>query len=126
MSLEDLRLEDFLSHMIEAIDRIEAYTRGKSEDDFAASQLIQDAVLRNFAVLGEAAKNVLTVAPEFARKATGVPFAKIYGMRNQLEHGYFTVDVGIVWNVIAYELPKLRPELEAMLNDVSGTSGAGL
>ena len=119
MSSHSPRAADYLTHMIEAIDRIQTYTRNTSEEEFESDSLLQDAVLRNLGVLGEAAKNFLTVAPDDAQRASGVPFAKIYGMRNQIEHGYFTVDMGIVWNVVVREMPKLRPQLEAILTSIS-------
>jgi len=119
MSLHSMRAADYLTHMIEAIDRIQTYTKDKSQDAFESDSLLQDAVLRNLGVLGEAAKNFLAVAPEQSRLSSGVPFARIYGMRNQIEHGYFAVDMGIVWNVVVREVPLLRPQLEAILKDLS-------
>jgi uncharacterized protein with HEPN domain len=105
--------------MIEAIDRIQTYTRNKSEEEFESDTLLQDGVLRNLGVLGEAAKNFLAEASEQTQRSSGLPFAKIYAMRNQIEHGYFTVDMGIVWNVVVREIPKLRPQLEALLRNLS-------
>ena len=64
MSLHSMRAADYLLHMIEAIDRIQTYTKDKSEDAFESDNLLQDAVLRNLGVLGEAAKNFLAVAHE--------------------------------------------------------------
>jgi uncharacterized protein with HEPN domain len=119
MSQHSLRAADYLAHMIEAIDRIQTYTQNTSEEEFESNNLLQDAVLRNLGVLGEAAKNFLVEAPEEARRSSEVPFAKIYGMRNQIEHGYFTVDIGIVWNVVVSEMPKLRPQLEIILRSIS-------
>jgi uncharacterized protein with HEPN domain len=82
MSDKRLRVEDYLAHMIEAVNRIDRYTRGKSEAEFDSDELVQDGVLRNIAVLGESAKNLLVLHPEYARKYPSIPFAKIYGMRN--------------------------------------------
>jgi len=119
MSQHSMHAADYLAHMIEAIDRIQSYTKDKSEDEFESDNLLQDAVLRNLGVLGEAAKNFLAVASEQSRLSSGVPFARIYGMRNQIEHGYFAVDMGIVWNVVVREAPLLRPQLEAILKVIS-------
>jgi len=87
MSDHSLRAADYIEHMIEAVDRIMRYTGNKSEAEFEAEILLQDAVLRNLGVLGEASKNFLAASPEAARKLSEVPFAKIYSMRNQIEHG---------------------------------------
>ena len=119
MSLHPLRAPDYIEHMIEAVERILTYTRGKSQAEFESDTLLQDAVLRNLGILGEASKNLLADAPDVAKKSPEVPFAKIYGMRNQIEHGYFTVDLGIVWNVIANELPKLESSWRAVLKTLA-------
>jgi uncharacterized protein with HEPN domain len=118
MSEEDLRAEDYLAHMIEAVNRIQKYTLEKSEAEFDSDILVQDGVLRNIAVLGEAVKNLLAEAPELAARYPSIPFARIYGMRNQVEHGYYTIDFGIVWNVVKREIPKLRAELAALQEDL--------
>ena len=108
------RAEDYLDHMIEAAGRIQIYTGAKTEADFDADTLLQDGVLRNIAVLGEAAKNLLAEVPDLATRYPSIPFAKIYGMRNQVEHGYYTIDFGIVWNVVQREIPRLLSELQAL------------
>jgi uncharacterized protein with HEPN domain len=114
MSEEELRGEDYLAHMIEAVNRIQKYTQEKFEEEFDSDILLQDGVLRNIAVLGEAAKE-LAGGGSRARDTVSVDsFAKIYGMRNQVEHGYYTIDFGIVWNVVEREIPKLRTELAAL------------
>jgi uncharacterized protein with HEPN domain len=124
MSEPEFRLVDYLEHMLEAVDRILAYTKDKTEDEFQDNRLLQDAVLRNIAVLGEAARNFLDEAPEKVIRTSEIPFAKIYGMRNQIEHGYSTVDFGIVWNVITGYVPDLRPKLEALLKQLADQQGA--
>lgn len=123
MNEHPLRAADFIEHMIEAIDRIQTYTRSRTLQDFEKDTLLQDAVLRNFTVLGEAAKNFRAEASEEAQKHPEVPFAKIYAMRNQIEHGYFTVDLEITWNVIVHDLPMLRAPLEAVLERLSSDPG---
>jgi uncharacterized protein with HEPN domain len=57
MSRHESRLPDYLEHMTDAVERVMEYTRGKSQEDFLSSRLIQDAVMRNLGVLGEAANN---------------------------------------------------------------------
>ena len=118
MREQEIRAEDYLAHMIEAVNRIQKYTQEKSEAEFDSDILLQDGVLRNIAVLGEAAKNLLAEVPELATRYPSIPFAKIYGMRNQIEHGYYTIDFGIVWNVVEREIPKLRAELAALHEDL--------
>ena len=75
--------------MLEATDRVFQYTANVSEEEFSASPMLQDAVIRNIEIIGEAAKNLLQAGPEFAVKYPSIPFAQIYGMRNRVSHGYF-------------------------------------
>ena len=65
MSRDPLRLNDYLGHILEAISRIHEYLEDVDEVEFLSNHLIQDAVIRNFEIIGEASKNVERVAPEF-------------------------------------------------------------
>ena len=65
MSRDPLRLGDYLGHILEAISQIQSYCEDIDEVSFLTNRMIQDAVIRNFEVIGEASKNVERVAPEF-------------------------------------------------------------
>ena len=69
--------------------------------------MIQAAVIRNFEIIGEASKNVERVAPEFVVAHPDLPLAFAYDMRNLLAHGYYRVDVAVVWKTIERDLPYL-------------------
>jgi uncharacterized protein with HEPN domain len=88
MSRHPLRVRDYLGHMLDAVGQIRQYMNGKNANDFLSDRLLQDGVIRNFEILGEASKNLLDSVPEASAKFPGIPFAAIYGMRNQLSHGY--------------------------------------
>ncbi|HVZ84794.1 MAG TPA: DUF86 domain-containing protein [Terracidiphilus sp.] len=113
MTPHPLRVRDYLGHMLDAIERILQYTGGKSSAEFARSSLLQDAVARNFEIMGEAARKVLDAVPDATVLYPEIPFAAIYGMRNQLAHGYFAVDWDTVWNTIQRDLPLLRNALHS-------------
>lgn len=115
MSPHALRERDFLLHMFDAVGQIRLYMTGKTAEDFLSDRLLQDGVVRNFEILGEAAKNLLDALPEASTKYPGIPFAAIYGMRNQLSHGYFVIDLDVVWKVIERDIPSPRKELEAAI-----------
>ncbi|MDN5923883.1 MAG: DUF86 domain-containing protein [Xanthomonadales bacterium] len=68
---------------------------------------MQDAVIRNIEVIGEASNNVEKRYPEFAADHSELPLAVAYQMRNVVAHGYFKVDYEIVWKTIQHELPAL-------------------
>ena len=71
----------------------------------------QDAVIRNFEIIGEASKNVERVAPEFVAAHPDLPLAFAYDMRNLLAHGYYKVDVAVVWKTIERDLPFLQQQV---------------
>lgn len=114
MKKSDLRIADFLDHMLEAIGRVERYTRGITAEAFAADSLVQDATIRNLEIIGEAAHNVERTDPEFAAAHADVPWEDMYLMRNRVSHGYFSVDVGIIWQTIVRDLPVLKQQIAAV------------
>lgn len=106
------RLPDYLGHVRQAIERIQHYTDGMDEAAFRCSPLVQDAVIRNFEVIGEACRNILRDHPDFAAGHPQLPLAAAYEMRNVLAHGYFKVDLGVVWATIRNDLPALLSALD--------------
>jgi uncharacterized protein with HEPN domain len=111
MKRDQPRLPDYLDHILEAIDRIERYTVGMTKASFTKNQLVQDAVIRNFEIIGEAGHNIRQEYPAFCKSHPGLPLESAYGMRNALAHGYFAVDLDIVWNTIRHHLPGLRQQI---------------
>lgn len=109
--MKPTRTADFLDHMIDSIDRIAAYIKGLDRDAFMKNTLVQDAVIRNFEIIGEAARNIERDTPDMVQTNSQIPWRSIMGMRNQLSHGYFNVDQESVWATIADDLPKLRQTL---------------
>lgn len=108
MSKDKLRLADYLAHILEAIDRIERYTEDVSEVGFMNDSLIQDAVIRNFEVIGEAARNIQVQYPKFVEAHPELPLFSAYEMRNAVAHGYFKVDYEVVWKTMQKDLPNLH------------------
>jgi uncharacterized protein with HEPN domain len=123
MKQKTLRAADYLGHMLDAIAQIHEYTDGMAESEFYSERLIQDAVVRNIEILGEAAQNIMKNCPALAEAHTKIPWQDIYGMRNRLTHGYFAVNHKAVWQVVVRELPILEPTLRAIAaNLVPGTA----
>jgi uncharacterized protein with HEPN domain len=115
MSRDPLRLRDYLGHILEAISQIQSYCEDIDEVSFLTNRMIQDAVIRNFEVIGEASKNVERVAPEFVAAHPDLPLAFAYDMRNLLAHGYYKVDVSVVWKTIERDLPYLQQQVTAAM-----------
>ena len=110
-----LRAMDYLAHIVEAIDRIHRYVDDMTELTFLDDQKTQNAVVRNFEIMGEAAHNIEIFHAEFATSHPQVPWALMYTMRNRVSHGYFKVDYELVWKTIHADLPDLRSQVAALI-----------
>jgi uncharacterized protein with HEPN domain len=109
-----LRVADYLQNILQAISNIQNYTAGMDLAAFMVDGKTCDAVIRNLEVIGEACNNVTKHHPEFAGQHTTVPWGFAYEMRNALAHGYFTVDLMIVWQTIQNDLPLLQRQVSAL------------
>lgn len=101
----------YLDHIREAIARIRTYTAG-GRDAFMANSLIQDGVIRNFEIIGEAVRRL---SDEVKDRRPEVPWRRVAGFRNVLIHDYMNVDKGEVWNVIETHLPALDEAVQDLL-----------
>ncbi len=101
----------YLQSILERIERIEEFTQDGREA-FFTELIIQDAVIRNLEIIGEAAKQV---SPEMRSTYSTVPWRRISGLRDVLIHGYLGVDLTRVWEVVEHSLPPLRKEIRAMI-----------
>ncbi len=115
---EQFTERDYLEHIKEALKRIQRFTKGISKNDFLQNEEKQDAVIRNFEVIGEAAGNILRNFPDFIKEYPDLPIKVAYGMRNALAHGYFKIDLDTVWDSIENDLPKLEKELDWVIQNL--------
>lgn len=115
MTREQQRLADYLRHIQEAIERIDGYTTDLDEVVFLSTPMVQDAVIRNFEIIGEASNNIARDYPAFAAAHPELPLLAAYEMRNALAHGYFKVDFELVWATIHRDLPGLHHAISRLL-----------
>ncbi len=108
-----MRVPDYLGHILEAIERIEEYVSDMDELAFLSSKLVQDAVIRNIEIIGEASNNIQRVDPVFAAQHAEIPWQVMYAMRNRVTHGYDKVDFEMVWKTICNDLPDLCQLVQA-------------
>jgi uncharacterized protein with HEPN domain len=112
---DELALKDYLEHIQQAIARIQRYLAGIEHAAFLANEEKQDAVIRNLEIIGEAAGNIQRHFPDFAARHPDFPLKAAYGTRNALAHGYFKVDLGVVWRTLERDLPLLGIQVEKAL-----------
>jgi uncharacterized protein with HEPN domain len=110
-----------LRDILEAIAAIERYlNRGKAA--FEQDELLQGWFVRHLQIIGEAAR---ALPEEVRAMAPEIEWAKIIGMRNILVHGYFDIDLDIVWNAAKRDVPALRPHIEQLLKRLEELGGGG-
>jgi len=105
----------YLRHMLDAIDRIARYVADKDKAEFWASELLQDGLIRQLEILGEAAGRV---SRETCAAHPDVPWPKVPGLRHRLIHDYFEVDRNMVWRVATVDVPEVRSKVAAVLRNL--------
>ena len=106
MSRDDDQLR--LTHILNCIDKIEKYVADVYKDDFEQDEMMQDAILKNLEIIGEAATRL---SKKLKSENTHIPWQQIEGLRHRLVHDYYQVDLTIVWNTIQNRLPQLKEEI---------------
>jgi len=98
----------YLQHILDAIQKIETYLRGVDEATFAAQSLVQDGVIRQIEIIGEAVRHL---SDELRAQNPHIPWQDIAGMRDKLIHGYFGVDIEKVWLTATQDIPTLKTQI---------------
>jgi uncharacterized protein with HEPN domain len=109
-----LRSADYIDHMLQAIALVCSYVDGLSQPAFEADKRTQQAVLLNIMVIGEASAKLAASDPELLAKHPEVPWSAMRGMRNRVMHGYFDVDLQVVWDTVQLALPGLALQLQVV------------
>lgn len=104
----------YINHIYDCIMKIECYTESISLEEFLKNSLIQDGVIRNFEIIGEATKKL---SADFRLKNSAIEWKKIAGMRDKLIHDYIGVDLWALWAVITDILPQLRKQIKDILDN---------
>jgi len=103
----------YLDDILISIDRIAEYIDEFVFIDFKRDYKTVDAVIRNFEIIGEAAKNL---PRDFKEKYPEVPWEEMYLLRNKVSHEYFGIDYEIIWDVAVNYLPENKSQIENILN----------
>lgn len=101
----------YLIHIGECIGRIETYLSGRTKEEFMATTLLQDAVLRNLQTLAESTQRI---SDALKSSHQGIDWYRISGFRNILVHDYLGVDIERIWNILENDLPGLKEAISNM------------
>jgi uncharacterized protein with HEPN domain len=112
---DEVSLKDYLEHIQQASTRIQKYLSDVDRAAFLVNEEKQDAVIRNLEIIGEASGNILRYFPDFSESHPELPLKMAYGTRNALAHGYFKVDLHIVWKTVERDLPLLDARIKELL-----------
>lgn len=115
--MNENRLPDYLDHMRQAADDARSFVEGLHKDDFLEDKRTQQAVIMSLIIIGEAATKVMDGYAEFARTHAQVPWRSMRGMRNRIAHGYFDIDLEVVWETVQAALPALLDQLAVVRPD---------
>ena len=100
-----------MEDILESIELIESYVANMNFEEFKKDRKTIDAVIRNFEIIGEAARNI---PKEIRNKFTDIDWKGIIGLRNRVVHEYFGVSLTIVWEIIKSDLPVLKDKIKQL------------
>ena len=103
----------YLQHILEAIEKIETYTAA-GKKSFMKTAMVQDAVIRNLEIIGEATKQL---SEGFKKRNADIPWRNVSGLRDILIHHYMGVDLEKVWNVVELNLPQVEHVIKKNLGE---------
>ena len=106
---------DYIEDVIDAMNKSIEFVKDMEYEDFIHDDKTIFAVIRAIEVVGEAVKNI----PEDVKKGySEIPWREMAGMRDKLIHGYFGVDLRMVWKTVKEEIPPLKPLFEKILKNL--------
>lgn len=108
------RLGDYIDHMLIAANDACGFVEGMSKAEFLSDRRTQQAVIMSLVIIGEAAAKIMAEHGDFAAAQATIPWRGMRGMRNRIAHGYFDVDLEVVWDTVQVALPELTRQLGAL------------
>ena len=107
---------DYLAHIEEAATLAVGYVRGMSKCDFLKDKRTQQAIIYNILIIGEAATKIINEHPEFVATNPEIPWREMRGIRNRMAHGYYELDLDIIWDTVTGYLDKLSQQIRSIKN----------
>ena len=115
--MNENRLPDYLDHIQQAAIDARSFVEGLAKEDFLADKCTQQAVIMSLIIIGEAATKIMDGYTEFTQAHNEVPWRSMRNMRNRMAHGYFDINLDIVWDTVQEWLPELLKQLPSVLQD---------
>lgn len=112
--MSDSRLRDYLGHIQQAAADARGFVEGLAKDDFLTDKRTQQAVIMSLIIIGEAATRVMDTHADFTQAHAEVPWRSMRNMRNRMAHGYFDINLDVVWETVQEWLPALLDQLRAV------------
>ena len=115
--MNENRLPDYLEHIQQAAIDARSFVDGLAKEDFLADKRTQQAVIMSLIIIGEAATKIMDGYTAFTQAHSEVPWRSMRNMRNRMAHGYFDINLDIVWDTVQEWLPELLKQLPSVLED---------
>ncbi|MEW6287984.1 MAG: DUF86 domain-containing protein [Chloroflexota bacterium] len=104
----------YLGDILDAIKRIESYLRGVKKEEFLDNHMMQDAVMHQIEIIGEASNNV---SDEFQEKHPELPWMEMRAIRNKIVHDYREINLNVIWDTAKNDLPLLKKQVRKLLGE---------
>jgi len=106
---------DYIDDIVDAMNKVLKFVEGISYEEFAQDEKTVFAVIRAIEIIGEAVKNI---PEDIRREYPEIPWRGMAGMRDKVIHGYFGVNLKVVWETVKERIPEVKPIFEKMLKDL--------
>lgn len=117
--MKENQLPDYIGHIQQAATDACSFVEGMFKDDFLTDKRTQQAIVMSLIIIGEAATKVMDGYADFVRSHPEVPWRNMRGMRNRIAHGYFDINLDVVWDTVQTALPELLKQLTAVRQDAN-------
>lgn len=118
------RLPDYLDHIQQAAMDARSFVEGLAREDFLVDKRTQQAVVMSLIIIGEAATKIMDGHSDFAQAHPNVPWRSMRNMRNRMAHGYFDINLEVVWETVQAWVPDLLgqlPEVQRAAHEISSS-----
>lgn len=123
--MSENRLPDYLNHIQQAARDACSFIDGLDKEIFLEDKRTQQAVIMSLIIIGEGATKVMDGYAEFVETHQEVPWRNMRGMRNRIVHGYFEIDLDVVWETVQTALPELLKQIPTVFPDAKAEDSNG-